>query len=244
MFREIKKRQIILENRKPYNKQISDYITELDKSDWICSSLRMNGSALTKTQIEKMMKGEFIEDAPLSAHALIEKYSRLFKTARDMLQMSSSFNKDMLFTFAKILSEDDNISYRRTNPVLVSLNYNPPHPSEIAEQVDLLMTWFYSDDMSTNPVRKAACLHHRIIEIYPFESITEDVARSAMYYFLMEQGFHPFELNLGEREYNISITEYLKKENLEPFYNAVESSLFTKMEIIVQLTKDKTPYHS
>jgi Fic family protein len=236
MYREIKKKQIILENRKPYTKQIQDYIKELNKSDWICSSLRMDGSSLTKAQIEKIMKGEFFEDQPLSFHAQIDRYNNLFKASRRMLEMSFSFNKDLLLTFARILSGDDSIQYRRSNPVLLSLNYNPPHPSEIAEQIDILMTWFFSDDMEENKLRKAACLHHRIIEIYPFESVSEEVARAAMYYYLMENDYHPFDLNLSEVEYNVAVTEYLKNANVEPFYIAIEQSLLTKMEVLMQLT--------
>jgi len=238
MFREIKKKQLILENRKPFSKQISDYITELNKNDWICSSLRLDGSALTKTQIQRIIKGEFFEDQPLSFHARIERYNNLFKTTQELLEMSFSFNKNLLHTFAKTLSDDNSAQYRRSNPILVSLNYNPPHPAEIAEQIDILMTWFFSDDMATNPLMKAACLHNRIIEVYPFESITEEIARASMYYYLMENGYPPFDLNLSESQYNIATSAYLKNENLEPFYNAIEQSLFTKMELLIQLTAE------
>ena len=236
MFREIKKKHLILENRKPYTNQVCQYIHELNMIDWTYSSLRMGGSVLTRNQVERILKGEFIPDANLSEHAVIERHRLLYKASAGMLEMSNSLNKEMLFTFARKLTENDNIRYRRNNPVLVSLNYNPPHPSEIEEQMEFLMNWFYSDDMSTNPIMKAAALHHRIIEVYPFDSCSEEVARAAMYYFFMEKGYHAFEINLSEREYNIAVTEYLKKENIEPFYKALESSLFNKMEVLMQLT--------
>ena len=236
MFREIKKKQIILESRKPYSSQIRDYINELNMADWVYSSVKMDGGIMAKNQVEKILKGGFIQDASLNEHALIERYRLLVNTANDMLEMSYSLNKEMLFSFARKLTENESVSYRRENPVLVSLNYNPPHPSEIQEQMELLMNWFYSDDMASNPVMKAACLHNRIIEIYPFDSYSGAVARAAMYYFLMEKGYHAFELGLSEREYNIAVMEYLKKENTEPFYRAIEYSLFNKMEVLMQLT--------
>jgi len=236
MFREIKKKQLILENRKPYSNEICNYIYELNMADWIYSSLRLDNCALTRIQIEKILGGNFIPDISLNDHAIVERYRNLYKTFTEMLAMSSSLNKEMLFTFARKLTEDDKISYRKTNPVLVSLNHNPPHPAEIDEQIDLVMHWFYSDDMNTNPILKAVRLHHRIIEVYPFDSCSEAVARAAMYYFLMEKGYHTFELTFSEREYNIAVIEYLKKENLMPFYKAVEISLFNKMEVYMQLT--------
>ncbi|MCL2436729.1 MAG: Fic family protein [Clostridiales bacterium] len=239
MFREIKKKHIILENRKPYPDQISEYIHELNMVDWIYGSMRMDGSILTRNQVERILKGAFIPDANLNEHAAIDRHRLLFKAAHDMLEMSFSLSPELIFNFAQKLTGDDNIGYRRTNPVLVSLNYNPPHPSDIEQQMKLLMNWFYADDTESNPILKAAELHHRIIEIYPFDSYSEAVARAAMYYFLMEQGYPPFELNLSEREYNIAIIEYLKKENSEPFYQAIEHSLLNKMEVLIQLTANE-----
>ena len=236
MFREIKQKQIILENRKPYNPQICEYLTELNMNDWIYSSLRLDGGVLTKAQIQKILKGEILIDVALFLHALVEGHGNAYKAACDMLEMGNSLNAKMLTTFARKITGDDSLGYRKTNPVLVALDYNPPHPAEIEEQIKLLMVWFHSDDLDFNPIKKAAILHHRIIEIYPFESVSESVARAAMYYFLMESGYHPFEITLSEREYNLAITEYLKKENAEPFYNAIEHSLFNKMEVLIQLT--------
>jgi Fic family protein len=236
MFREIKQKQIILENRKPYSPQACEYMTELNMSDWICSSLRLDGGVLTKSQIQKILKGELLIDVALSLHALVENHCNVYNAACDMLEMSHSLNTKGLISFARKLTGDKNLGYRKTNPVLVALDYNPPHPAEIEEQMELLMVWFHSDDLDFNPLKKAAILHHRIIEIYPFESVSEAVARAAMYYFLMENGYHPFEITLSEREYNLAITQYLKKENVEPFYNAIAQNIFHKMEVLIQLT--------
>ena len=236
MFREIKKKHIILENRKPYPQEIRDYINELNMTDWIYSSMKLDGSTLSKNQVGEMLKDELVHDAPLSEHSLIDKYAGLYKTFNNMLGMSASLDINVIVSFARKLAENDKLDYRRKNPILVSLDYNPPHPVEIEEQMGLLMNWFYADDGETNPIKKAAGLHHRIIEIYPFDSFSEAVARASMYYFLMEKGYPAFELDLSEREYNIALVAYLKKENTEPFYRAVEHSLLRKMEILMQLT--------
>jgi len=238
MFRELKQKLIILENRKPYSSQTGEYIRELNMLDWIHSSLRLDGSLLARPETEKILKGSFIENASLNDHILIERYGDLVKSAENKLAMSYNLNKDMISSFNKILTGGDS-SYRRENPILVSLSYNPPHPSEIEEQMDILMNWFYSSDMEMNPVRKAACLHLRIIEIYPFEEFSEATARAAMYYYLMENGFPPFEIRMKEQEYNMAVTEYLKRENAELFCLEAERSLLSKMEILIQLTDRK-----
>jgi len=239
MFREIKKRQLILENRKPFSGGTGDYIRELNTLDWIHSSMRLDGSVLSRPETEIILKGGFIESANLNDHVLIERYADLIQAANDMLAIESSINKEMIRTFWQKLSGAGEASYRKENPVLVSMNYNPPHPSEIEEQMDILMNWFYSDDMESNPILKAACLHLIIIEVYPFDTFSEATARAAMYYYLMENGFPAFEIRMKEQEYNIAVMEYLKRENPGPFCREVENSLFNKMELLVQLTAQK-----
>jgi len=237
MFREIKKKQLILDSRKPYTNEIQGHINELDALDWIYCSMKLAGSAFTRSQVEYVLKGGFIHDISLNDHALIERHRHLYNSAANMLEMSFSLNKKMLFTFAKKLMDTEDISYRKSNLVIDAFNYNPPHPQEIDEQMEFLMNWFYSDDMDTNPILKAACLHHKIIEVYPFDSCSEAVARAAMCYYLMENGYHAFELNISQREYNMSITEYLKNEDIMPFYKVVEANLMNKTEILMEITK-------
>jgi len=243
MFREIKKKQIILESRKPYSSEAVEYIRELNMLDWIHSSMRLDGCILKRFETEKIIKGGFVDNASVNDHVLIERYRAMIQTTSDMLSLSNNLNKDVIFGFQQQLTGEAGVYYRRENPVLVSLAYNPPHPSEIEEQMEILMNWFYSDDMESNPVLKAVCLHHRLIEIYPFDMYSEAIARAAMYYYLMEKGFPTFEIKMKEQEYNIAVMEYLKKEDAAPFYMEVEECLFNKMEIMIQLTARKgDPY--
>jgi len=236
MLREIKKRQIILESRKPYSTETGEYIKETNMLDWIHSSMRLDGGVMSRHETETILKGGFVENASINDHVLIERYHELINAAKDMNEMSYNFNKEMILTFQQKLTGEAAVSYRRGNPVLVSLNYNPPHPSEIEDQINIMMNWFYSDDMESNPVEKAVCLHNRLIEIYPFDIYSEANARAAMYYYLMEKGFPAFEIQMKEQEYNWAIAEYLKNENNGPLYREVEKSLYNKMDVLMQLT--------
>ncbi|MEG1583908.1 MAG: hypothetical protein RR361_02500, partial [Anaerovorax sp.] len=60
MFREIKKKIIILENRKPYTREILAYMEEFNMVDWIHSSLKLDGSSLSREAVSKILKGELI----------------------------------------------------------------------------------------------------------------------------------------------------------------------------------------
>jgi hypothetical protein len=75
-----------------------------------------------------------------------------------------------------------------------------------------------------------------LVEIYPYETCSEAVARMAMYYELIRNGYPPVLLNLSEQEYYAAIRSYLKKEEIQPLYEPLERGVYNKLEIMMQLT--------
>ena len=238
MFREIKKKKLILENRKPYSREVANYIDEINLIDWIYTFMRLEGSIITKGGVEKVVKGEFLVEVPIMDHGVIDHYHNAIKYAYDLAGMGTELNERILLDFYKRVANTSDAEYRRNNPILVMLDYNPPHPSEIQEQMDLLMQWLYTDNCDSNPILKAAYLHNKLLEIYPFEEHSEAVARMAMYYELIRNGYPPVFLNFSEQEYYDAIRHYLKKEEIQPIYHALERGVYNKLEIMLQLTSE------
>lgn len=238
MFREIKKKKLILDNRKPYTKETADYIHEINLVDWIYTSMRLDGSNISKINAQRIVKGEFIADVSISDHSAVGNYEDAIRLAYDMADMEIELNEKYLFRFYQILADPEKLEYRRTNPVLVMLDCVPPHPSEIDEQMDIMFQWIRENDFESNPILRAAYLHNKIVEIYPYETHSEAVARMAMYYELIRNGYPPILLNLSESEYYVAIRSYLKKEEIQPLYESLERGVFNKLEIMMQLTAD------
>ena len=69
MYREIKKKKLILENRKPYRKEVSQFLDELNRVDWIYSSMRLDGNNLSRNSVERILKGEFLIDVSVKDHS-------------------------------------------------------------------------------------------------------------------------------------------------------------------------------
>lgn len=239
MFREIKKKKLILENRKPYTLEAAEYIEELNLVDWIYTSMRLDGSSIAKTSVQRILKGEFLINVSVKDHSLVGIYQSAIRLAYDMAELDIDLNESYLFRFYQILSDPVKQEYRRTNPVLFMLEYNPPHPSEIEEQMDILFQWLGEADFQSNPILRAAYLHNKLVEIYPFETHSEAVARMAMYYELIRNGYPPIMLNLSESEYYSAIKSYLKKEEIQPLYEPLERGIYNKLEIMMQLTADQ-----
>lgn len=238
MFREIKKKKLILENRKPYTREVISYIDEINLIDWIYTFMRLDGSIITKSGVEKVVKGQYMIEAPLMDHGLIDNYHNTIKLVYDMIAMGTSLNESIIIELYKKIAGEKEGEYRRNNPILIMLDYNPPHPSEIEEQMDILFQWMNSDNCDNNPILKAAYIHNKILEIYPFEKHSEAVALMAMYYELVHNGYPPVFLNLTEQEYYNGVEHYLKKEDIQPIYSALERGVYNKLEIMLQLTAE------
>ena len=238
MYREIKKKKLILENRKPYTREAAEYIEEINLVDWIYTSMKLDGSSISKTSVEKIVKGEFLVDVTINDHAAVGNYQDGIKLAYDMADMEIELNEKYLFRFYQIFASPMKLEYRRTNPVLFMLDYNPPHPSEIDEQMEILFQWMNLNDFQNNPILRAAYLHNKLVEIYPFETHSEAIARMAMYYELIRNGYPPILLSLSESEYYAAIKSYLKKEEIQPLYEPLERGVYNKLEIMMQLTAD------
>jgi len=238
MFREIKKRKLILENRKPYSREVTNYIEELNTVDWIYTSMRLDGSNITRNSVQKILKGEFIIDVTLNDHAGIGNYQEVVKLAYDMADMGIELNEKYLFRFYQILAKPEKLEYRRNNPILLMLDYNPPHPSEIDEQMGILFMWLNTYDFQGNPILRAAYIHNKIIEIYPFETYTKAVARRAKYYELIRTGRPPVVFNLFEQEYDEALKRFLRKEEIQPIYEPLERGIYNKLDVMMQLTSN------
>lgn len=236
MFREIKKKLLILENRRPWPPQAAAYIDEMNRTDWIYAALHYDDPAVTRESILRISKGEFVEEASVSQHVAVENYRELLRLAYNMAAMKADPDRALVEKFQAALLPDRAPSYRQSNPVLLYLDYNPPHFQEIDEQLGILFRQLAAEDFSGNPILKAAWLHHRLIEVFPLSEGNEAMARNLMYYQLLREGYPPFILSLSEQEYYAAIRQFFKTETIAPMYDAMERSLYNKVEVMLQLT--------
>jgi Fic family protein len=122
------------------------------------------------------------------------------------------------------------------------LDYIPPHPSEIDEQMDILFQWMNTNDFQGNPILRRLTSTKAGGDL-SYETNSEAVARMAMYYELIRNGYPPVLLNLSESEYYAAIRSYLKKEEIQPLYEPLERGVYNKLEIMMQLTADQSYVH-
>ncbi|MBE6029975.1 MAG: Fic family protein [Clostridiales bacterium] len=252
MYRELNKKRIIIERRKPYKDNIVEFLKELDTVDVLYTSAKLDGSTITRDMITGMLKGAFYTDVSLMEHAKVQRYREVIEELYNMSRMKIGLSQPvMTHIYSRIMDKPVN-DYRDCNPVVYEWDYNPPHPREIIGQLHTLVNWIERDgaeydivnpmetsdlqDEPSNFVLRAAYLHNRILEIYPYNEGNSEFARFVMYYYLISKGYPVFELLFSESEYNEAVAEYLASGNIGPFYQGLMQSLMAKMELIMTLT--------
>ncbi|MBE6034278.1 Fic family protein [Aminipila sp.] len=240
MYQDILKKKKILDDRKPYSIEMRQQIKKMDFCELIYTSLHLDGSIITKEQVRRILEGEFVVEGTVEDHQAIENYIETLFFMENLMEMESDISLKILEDIHDVSCGTEGPIWRRNNPILYTLDYNPPHWQDIKELMNELIRWTYSADQQFqgNKLLKAAHLHNKLIEIYPFQRNSESTARLAMYYSLMRDGYPIFELRLSESEYNNIIIDYLKYKKIEPFYKAIERGVFNKLDVILQLTAE------
>jgi len=240
MFREIKEKLKQFEARKPFDREIIGEIEALNATDWAYSCLNLSGSQITKETVSRIVSGKFVIEATVEEHSLIERHEDTLKEAISLLEMDNDLTESVFRRLCGKLMPEGEFEYRRGNPVILTFGFNPVYSKDIQVEIKELFRWLYSDDASSeinkNEILKAAYLHNRFIEIYPFEEFTEEMASVVMYYYLMQKGYPPFAIRFSQQEYYRSVSAYLKKNDIAPFYNSIERSIYNKMEVLLQMT--------
>lgn len=236
MYREIKKKKLILDNRKPYSKEVTKYLAELDVIDLVYTSLRLSGSALTRSDIAKLYQGEIIASADLSDHARVEAYKNVLHEMNTLASRRYKLSEEVIVRLYRMLTAK-NAKPRENNPVIYEWSYNPPHWAEIGKHMEALLERANTEQPGmTNYVRRASEIHNEFLAIYPLAEENEEMARLLFYYYLMTKKFGVFALDFSEIEYNSMITKYLQDGDTSGFSDRAERSLYNKLEIMMQVT--------
>ncbi|MDD4389783.1 MAG: Fic family protein [Eubacteriales bacterium] len=239
MYREIKKKKLILDNRKPYSKEITKYLAELDVVDLAYTSFRLSGSSLTRNDITKIYRGEIITSAGLNEHARIEAYKNVLKEMNILAGRRYKLSEEVIVRLYRALT-GKNPEPREGNPVIYEWSYNPPHWSEVGMRMDEMLERANTERPGmTNYVLRASEIHNEFLAIYPLTDENEEMARLLFYYYLMIKKYSVFTLGFNEIEYNSSITKYLQDGDISRFSDMAERSLYERLEIMLQITAKK-----
>lgn len=235
ILREIREKRKMLMERRPFGEHAALYMKVLDELDLLYCTMRLSGSALSRDEAARLLKGEFLEKASVEDHLKAERYKALLKHLNDLAEMDFSIDTRIINELYTLINGEAAV-YRMSRPVLYGY-YRPPAPYEICEQMELLTHTF---EDAGDEIAGAVEIHNRMIEVWPFEKSCEELARLCMFYSLIRDGYPVFSLNFSPAEYEECIISYLKTGSSEKLYDVVCRALFNKLELMLRLTEEDT----
>lgn len=238
MIREINKKKFILENRSPFSDQTRDYMKEIWLSEWVYTSNKLSGSPLSLKETLIMLKGGYILARTIEDHMHISRHEDVIKHMEKMAKYKEEMYSDKICFINNLFSDGKDYNYRESNPVNLEWKYIPPHFKEVSSKMKELNHWYLQESKDINPVLKAVLLHNKIMMIYPFREDNEKTARALLNYELMKAGYPPIGFDIDETRYNDLMSDYMRAGKYEEFYDIILKSLYNRLELFLNLTRD------
>jgi Fic family protein len=171
----------------------------------------IEGNSLTLRETELVLsKGVTVSGKPLKDHLEAVNLALAWDRVKALAQPGASLTeRDLLDLHRIVLTrvEDSHAGSYRTSAVRISgSNHIPPNSVKVP---DLMEELFAEIRTITDPVERAAKLHHGIARIHPFTDGNGRAARLAMNFVLLAAGYPP-----------ISIPTELR----HAYYNALEAA--------------------
>jgi hypothetical protein len=211
-------------------------IKKIELLDYTFNDLKLDGSALTREGVAKIMEGKLIPSISMGEHEELSCHRKALQIMDEMLHMQTDLDRNSLLRIAGAWDGMIGVSPRSGSPVLPHLGFTPPNHSDVPALLDDLFRKLWRTREETDVYTKAAALHNGIIAIYPFETHSEMLARAAMQYELKKAGHPVTPLDLSEQEYNTQVAEAIKTGNPEPFASIIKQSTETRIQYLQNLS--------
>jgi Fic family protein len=177
----------------------------------VYESNSIEGNSLTLRETELVLsKGVTVSGKPLKDHLEAVNLALAWERVKEIAKPDSSFTErdllDLHRTLLTRIQDGTNGSYRTYAVRVGGSNHVPPNALKVPDLMDAL---FYETAEISDPVTRAAKLHHGIASIHPFTDGNGRAARLAMNFILLAAGYPP-----------ISIPTALRQD----YYNALEAA--------------------
>ncbi|RYG30140.1 Fic family protein [bacterium] len=178
----------------------------------VYESNSIEGNSLTLRETELVLsKGVTVSGKPLKDHLEAVNLSLAWERVKEIARPGSSFTESDLLELHRIVLtrvEDGQAGSYRSSAVRISGSLHiPPNPIKVPDLMDGLFAGLAA---ISDPVERAAKLHHGIASIHPFTDGNGRTARLAMNFILLAAGYPP-----------ISIPTELRQD----YYNSLEAAV-------------------
>lgn len=168
----------------------------------VCESNSIEGNTLTLRETEIVLsKGVTVSGKPLKDHLEAVNLMKAWEQVKGLAQPGTSLSeRDLLDLHSTLLTRVDDEQagcYRSFAARVAGSNMVPPNPVKVP---DLMEELFAETSTISDPIERAAKLHHGIARIHPFTDGNGRTARLAMNFILLAAGYPPISIPTEDRQ--------------------------------------------
>lgn len=212
------------------NRDLRKAVKEVNKVDMIRASMIIRNTRHDILAVDRILDGDLQRDVTVGDYVFIQNFGEVLNMAYSNLDMGNSFDKNLLLKTYRILAENPEAGFRKSNPVVYAFNHVPPHRVDIDELLTEVFRKLYSSEAGNNVVMKAMYLHNKLIDIYPFDDYNGEIAVFAMNYYLMSEGLMPISIPMDRQDYLDLVAACLKGNRQSEFYEFLYKTINDKMQ--------------
>ena len=164
----------------------------------------------------------------LEATNLAEAYDLIESIAKDKREIDHTTVQQIHEVVVRGIKVDAG-KYRVHNVRITGATKTPPDFSKVTRMMDDLIAFLnlnlQDKEKKEHPVKTAAFMHHKLVEIHPFTDGNGRVARLLTNLFLVKEGYPPIVLRKEERGKYYRFLRLVDGGNLEPFANFIAKSV-------------------
>lgn len=212
------------------NRNLRKAVREANRIDMIRGSMIIRNTRHDILAVDRILDGELQRDISVGDYVFIQNFGEVLNMAYSNLEMGNSLDKNLLIKAYRILAENPEGYFRKTNPVVYAFNHVPPHRVDIEGLMTEALRKLYSSEAGNNVVMKAMYVHNKLIDIYPFDEFSGEIAVFAMNYYLMSEGLMPVSFPMDRQDYLDIVTACLKGNRQNEFYDFLYKTISDKMQ--------------
>jgi hypothetical protein len=209
------------------------HLSRIELLDYTYNDLKLDGSALTREGVAKIMEGQLIPSVSMEEHEELSCHRKALHIMDEMIHMQTDLDRAGLLRIAGAWSGMIGVRPRVGSPVLPHLGFTPPAHADVPGRIDELFRKVWVAHPDADVYKRAALIHNGIVGVYPFETHSEMLARAAMQYELKKVGLPVTPLDLTEQEYNTLVSESIQSGDPEPFAVVLKKSVDRRIDYLM-----------
>lgn len=243
MFNEIDSKKVILDNKRPLNKEALDNLKHYFDVELTYNSNAIEGNTLTITETKVILEDGITigKGKSLREHLEVINHKEAIDYIEEIvsndLDISERVIRDLHHLILKSIDNKNAGEYRKSNVLISGSAHRPVEHFLVKERMDELVKWYKANKDTMHPIQLAAEFHFRYVYIHPFIDGNGRSARLLMNLILMRNGYPVTVIRNSDREeYMKALEEASTKNRLNNFIEivakAVDRSLDTYLYLI------------